>query len=310
MFGYVIPLRSELKMREFDQFRAAYCGLCHSLRERYGFTARFVLNYDFTFLAILLSVGDEAVSYCKKRCVASPIRPRRCIEGGSESFARAAGYSLILTWWKLKDGIADAGPIGGLIYRLACLFLCAAYRRALSDFPDFDAHCRTQLKQLRDLEEAQSGELDRVADAFAAILPFAATGEDDPDRRRILELLLYQTGRWIYLIDAYDDLERDKRSGAYNPLRTRFDATEGALEEADLDWITTTLTHSGNLITSAYNLLPAGPWSGILENIIYLGFPSVTEGVLKRRFRRGKWGQLRGAPSKGSIRQRKEHTAI
>jgi len=307
MFGYVIPVKCELKMREFEQFRAAYCGLCHSLKERYGFIARFVLNYDFTFLAILLSAGNETVSYCKKRCIASPIRPKRCIFGGGEPFSQAAGYSLILSWWKLQDGIADSGPIKGLKYKFPALLLYSAYRRAQADFPDFDTHCRSQLEILRKLEEEGSGELDRVADAFAAILPFAVKGEKDPDRRRVLELMLYQTGRWIYLIDAYDDLEGDKKVGAYNPLIRRFDPGEGLLDEADADWMKTTLAHSGNLITSAYHLLPEGPWSGILENIIYLGFPAVTKAVLERRFRRGTRGLLKAFTS---IRERKEHTAI
>jgi len=299
MFGYVIPVQSELKMREYEQFRRAYCGLCHELKKRYGFAARFVLNYDFTFLALLLSAGDEGVSHCKKRCVARPVRPRCSVEGGA-AFHRAAGMSVILARWKLKDNISDSGPLKGLFYRFAVMLLYLSYRRALGDFPEFDAHCRDQLEKLRALEQVGSGELDRVADSFAAILPFAARGEEDPDRRRILESLLYQTGRWIYLLDAYDDLERDRQSGAYNPLIARFALEGDALSEADAAWMRTTLTHSGNHIASAYNLLPDGPWSGVLENMIYLGFPSVTEGVMERRFRRG--GRILG--------QRKESAAI
>ena len=59
MFGYVLPSRDRLDERERERFRAVYCGLCHMLRERYGFAASLLLNYDFTLLAILLSSGDE-----------------------------------------------------------------------------------------------------------------------------------------------------------------------------------------------------------------------------------------------------------
>ena len=287
MFGYVMPVRCALSEEEVAQFKGAYCGLCHRLRERYGLVARFVLNYDFTFLAILLSQGEEEVLRQKKRCVVSPIR-RRCCILGSEAFSRAAGYSLILTWWKLQDGITDNGPIAGLSHRGAALLLRRAYRRAALDFPEFDRHCRAQIEKLRKLEQAGCTTLDQVADAFAAILPFAAMGEEDREKRRIFEQLLYQTGRWIYLIDAYDDLEKDSKKGDYNPLLARLSPADGKLGEADKARLLTTLAHSANLVASAFNLLPRGQWSGILENIIYLGFPAVTERVLEGRFRRGK----------------------
>ncbi|MCL2842632.1 MAG: DUF5685 family protein [Oscillospiraceae bacterium] len=288
MFGYVIPVQQELKVKELDQFRAAYCGLCHSLQAHYGLSARFILNYDFTFLAILLSVGNEKVKYSNKRCIAHPLKKRKCCVGG-DAFHQAAGFSVILTWWRLRDGVQDSGLFKGLSYRGAGLLLRRAYKKAAQDFPGFDTHCRARLEQLRILEQANSGELDQVADAFAGILSYAAHGIDE-DKERTLMQLLYHTGRWIYLIDAYDDLEQDKQSGNFNPLVARFQVGEAGLTDTDRDWISTTLHHSANLITSAYNLLPAGAWRGILENIIYLGFPAVTERVLNGQFRR-RWGR-------------------
>ena len=108
----------------------------------------------------------------------------------------------------------------------------------------------------------------------------------DEAKRRALTELLYHIGRWIYLIDALDDLEQDKRSGNFNPLLTRFAPTDGALSEADRDWVKTTLHHSANRAAAAYNLLEENPWSGILENIIYLGLPGVTNSVLDGRFKK------------------------
>ena len=295
MFGYVIPVKCELKVREFDAFRAAYCGLCHSLRDRYGLPARFILNYDFTFLAILLSAGEQEIQYTKRRCVARPFRREPCCLVGTASH-QAAGCSLILSWWRLQDGIADHGFVRALPYRLITMLLRSAYRRAARDFPEFDSHCKAQLAALAAFEQAKSPDLDRVADAFAQILPHAAAHVEDVGERRILTELLYQVGRWIYLIDAYDDLEADKQSGNFNPLLTRFAPPDGVLSKADQDWIKTTLTHSANRIAAAYNLLDEGAWSGVLENIIYLGFPAVTNSVLDGRFQRkwGRWSNKRG----------------
>ena len=299
MFGYVIPVKCELKVREFDQFRAAYCGLCHSLRDAYGLPARFILNYDFTFLAILLSAGEAEVQYTARRCVAKPFRRKTCCVGG-DAFRRAAGYSVILGRWRLRDGIADCGFVKGIPTRFAALLLHRAYRRAVRDYPDFDAHCKAQLGLLGTLEQANSPELDRVADAFAQILPHAADHVTDAADRRSLAELLYHTGRWIYLIDAYDDLARDKQTGAFNPLLSRFAPADGVLGTEDKARLETTLNHSVNRLTAAYNLLAEGAWSGILENIIYLGFPAVTKHVLEGGFQR-RWGRWRD-------RERKENT--
>jgi len=289
MFGYVIPVKCELKVKEFDQFRAAYCGLCHSLRDSYGISARFILNYDFTFLAMLLATDKGEVKYKKRRCIAHPFRSKTCSVGG-QAFRQAAGMSVILAHWRLRDAVDDRGFLKSLPYRTVGACLGRAYRRAAKDFPAFDTHCREQLDKLHALEQANSDHLDQVADTFAQILPHAACEIGDQHERRTLEELLYHIGRWIYLIDAYDDLEEDQASGNFNPLRTRFNLTEGKLSDTDKAWILTTLNHSINRLTAAYNLKGETAWSGILENIIYLGLPSVTQSVLSGRFVR-KWGR-------------------
>jgi len=289
MFGYVIPAKCELKVKEFDQFRAAYCGLCHSLRNGYGLSARFILNYDFTFLAMLLGTEQGEVQYTKRRCIAHPFRRKTCCIGGG-AFRQAAGMSIILTRWRLRDAVVDKGFLKGLPYRAIGTFLNSAYRRAARDFPDFDSHCRAQLDKLRTLEQESSGELDQVVDTFAQILPHAANGVETPVERRALEELLYHLGRWIYIIDAYDDLAEDQTSGNFNPLLTRFCPTEDKLSDTDKARVETTLNHSINRLTTAYNLKSETVWSSILENIIYLGLPGVTQSVLSGRFVR-KWGR-------------------
>jgi len=289
MFGYVIPVKCELKVKEFDQFRAAYCGLCHSLRDGYGLSARFILNYDFTFLAMLLGAEQGEVQHTKRRCVASPFRRKTCCVGG-EPFHQAAGMSIILAHWRLRDAVGDKSFLKGMPYRIIGTFLSKAYHHAARDFPDFDTHCQEQLDKLRTLEQERSGALDQVADTFAQILLHAAKGVDDPNERRALEELLYHLGRWIYIIDAYDDLVEDQQSDNFNPLLTRFRLSADKLSDTDKARVETTLNHSINRLTAAYNLKSETAWSGILENIIYLGLPGVTQSVLNGRFVR-KWGR-------------------
>mgnify|MGYP003300678134 CR=1 FL=1 len=92
-----------LPEEEQERFRSVYCGLCHTLGKRYGFGARFILNYDFTFLAILLSEGGAAECGCA-RCVVHPLK-KRCYHKCSPALELAADESVILAYWQLRDGV-------------------------------------------------------------------------------------------------------------------------------------------------------------------------------------------------------------
>ena len=133
MFGYVLPSRDRLDERERERFRAVYCGLCHALRERYGFAASLLLNYDFTLLAILLSSGDEEPCTVR-RCAVHPCKGCRA-QTSTPALEAAADRTVILSWWQLRDHIADHGFWSGLKYRFASLFLRGAYRRAGERLP-------------------------------------------------------------------------------------------------------------------------------------------------------------------------------
>lgn len=194
--------------------------------------------------------------------------------------AAAAGESVILTWWKLRDTVTDGGVFPQLGARMLGLLLRGGYHRAKAQYPDFDRRTAELLAQLRELERENCPSIDRTADCFAQILREAApdTGEAGLDRPR--EQLLYHLGRWLYLVDAVDDREEDRRSGSYNPVAARFPAWSGE----DRDYLRQSMDHSLALAGAAFQLLPENPWSGIVENILYGGLPGVEELVFS-----GKW---------------------
>lgn len=277
MFGYVRPDRSRLSDKEWESYQTVYCGLCHCLQKRCGLAARFILNYDFVFLFLLL---DEVGGGCQtRRCPRHPWRGKPCLTQ-SGTMELCAWESVILAYYKAGDGVADEGFWAGLGSRVARFLLKGAYRKANAHCPDFDYQVAMCLWELDELERQNSPQLDRVADAFARLLGAAApaTGEETLDRPR--GQLLYHLGRWIYLADAVDDLARDRQRGRYNPVAARFG------EQVDLDYLDTTMGHSLALAQSAFQLLPRTPWSGMLENILYLGLPGVQKLVIA-----GKWNQ-------------------
>ena len=127
MFGYVRPPQ-DLPEEELKRFGRAYCGLCHALGERYGTAARFILNYDFTFLAILLSEKEDGPIH-HGRCAAHPVHGRERLES-SPALALAADESVILAYWQARDGVEDHDRFHGLKYRGASAVLERAYRKA------------------------------------------------------------------------------------------------------------------------------------------------------------------------------------
>jgi len=276
VFGYVRPCQPELKCRDFDRYKAAYCGLCQCLRQRYGLLAPMFLSYDLTFLALLLWQEGEPFQPCSGRCHVKPWARRAMCPAGP-TLQLAADESVILTWWKLRDGVADGKGWKKLGPWTLSVLLRPAYRKAAGLRPEFDRRVRSHLERLARLEREQCPSMDRPADAFACLLRDAVPEED-----RINREILYHTGRWIYLADARDDLEQDRRDGAYNPLVLRYGP------QVDDEALGDTMTHSLELAQAAFQLGDFGERTPILENILYLGLPLVQRAVFD-----GSWSRIK-----------------
>ena len=281
MFGYV-RLPQDLPEEERNRFGRAYCGLCHTLGTRYGPAARFILNYDFTFLAILLSEKEEGPIH-HGRCAAHPVHGRDRLES-SPALDLAADESVILAYWQARDGVEDHDWLHGLKYRAVSAVLEPAYRKAAALRPDFDESTRRQLRLLAELEGEHCPSIDRAADTFAILLRGAAQSVGEPVRRRVLEQIFYHLGRWVYLVDAADDLKKDAASGNYNPVALRYGLLEGVWTEESRTGFAATLDHSIHMMATAFELWDFGVWTPVLKSTLYTGLFRVGKAVLDGTF--------------------------
>lgn len=279
MYGYIRPDRSQLRLRELENYQAAYCGLCHALSAQCGVFARLTVSYDLTLLAMLLS--DKEAYACTKRCIRHPFSKRKCL-CASTATKVSAERGMILSWWKLQDSLQDERGIKRIVWQIAGLFLRKSYMRAAQNHPEFDRFTAQQLEKLRSLEQASSSSIDRTADCFAKIL--SACAQDTGEKQRILEELLYHVGRIIFLLDAADDREEDEKTGSYNPLVLRYPLWDKEAQEA----FRRTLSHSFNSAEVAFHLLPDNAFTPIVENILTLGLPQMTDMVLSGQWRNRK----------------------
>lgn len=266
MFGYVTVHKEELKIKEYDVYRSFYCGLCKKLKTEYGFSSRLILNYDSVFLALLLSSVLEEDTVCiPERCIAHPFN-KRPVRRKSVCLSYSAGVMLILALLKLSDNIKDDKSIKDLF---ASFFLLKARFRVKKKYGDLYSECKKHIKALSSLEKENCENPDAAAHEFASILErlFAPSFVEDETQRRILSHLGYSLGRFIYLLDAYEDFNEDKKRKRYNPY-----LANGALPEKKefTDSLTFTLSSFGN----SYELLDVKQNKEILDNIIYLGLPA------------------------------------
>ncbi len=279
MFGYIRPLKSELKIREYECYRAAYCGLCNSLRKRFGMSAGFILNYDFTFLALLLSYSENFdTSVVKKRCLVCPTG-RKCIQ--SEAYDKAADISVILTYLKLSDDVSDSSFFGGLFRaRIPRAFLRNAYSRAAKRCPDYHKNVRSLYADLCGLEQQKIPSLDEPADKFALML--ASIAESDCSNKRILHEMFYHIGRFIYIIDALDDFENDVENNEYNPIEARYGEQSKTDKDIVKAEVVETLRQSARAVLRAFELLDSRDNAGLIRNIIELGMEASIQRVINK----------------------------
>lgn len=269
MFGYIAPCRPELRIREEKEYKAWYCGLCRELGHRYGQTARLGLSYDCAFIALLLSGASGLGGWDMARCPYKPA-PKRPMASPCWPVAYGADLNVLLAWYKMQDDWQDERkPLAGL-GRMAWRGYA---RRAEQRAPELAQAVEAGIRELTALEKENCKELDAPADAFARMM--RAVGRAAPltdSSGRVMPHVLYHLGRWVYLIDAWDDRHKDREKGAYNP----FLAAGASREQAAF------LLHlSLNEATDAYELLGIDLHKGLLDNIIYVGCPGNTRRILE-----------------------------
>lgn len=277
MFGYIHPFRPELKCKDLDLYKATYCGLCCTLRQRYGLLAPMFLSYDLTFLALLLEEVQDCYQLTKGRCHGNPLCKKHRVPT-SEALNRCGDITVILAWFQLKDNIRDDGILKRTVARLLCCLLQPSYKKAEKQLSAFSQKVAENLQTLHRLEQECCSSMDQAADCFGSILRETVPNHLPQGKIRCLEQILYHVGRWIYLIDACDDFERDKKTQSYNPLRYRFG------EDIQQDSLATTLNHSIYMAKSALDFVDFGVRTGVIENIFQYGLPQVQDAVIHGRW--------------------------
>ncbi len=219
MFGYIQPDIPYLYFKDATLYKALYCGLCKSIGRSCGQTARFGLSYDMTFLSALLhNIKNTDVTIEKQRCAANIFtrRPMALDDGITKT---VACLNTLLTYYKLTDDILDEHK-----GRISRAFFKRGYKKAKALHPDAAEIVKARMAELFELEKAECASLDMAADPFGlmiADLSDYCLGESATGYTR---KLFYGVGKWVYLIDALDDYDKDVKKKNYNPFVSAYKA--------------------------------------------------------------------------------------
>jgi hypothetical protein len=282
MFGYIKTYKPEMKIREYDAYKAVYCTLCKQLKKDYGLFARFTLNFDYTFLAMIrMSAKKSEVSVCEGRCPYKPFAKCNHIECRDTELSFSAAVAMLMMYYKIKDTIADE-PFFHRLLGYCLLPLAANWRKkATKRFPEIETMIRNFIHQQNQVEQSEQIGIDcfcePTAHALAEIFSYDIA---DSATQRILWVLGYNIGKWVYLVDGLDDFISDRKKGRFNPYLRRLGNHASAKEVAN--FAKSQLNVCIDEGVKAYSLLNNKNFAPILENILVLGLEQVQNDVIRK----------------------------
>lgn len=260
MFGYVLTNFKTLSEAERGRFKAMYCGMCKTLHTRYGNLSRFTLSYDMTFLATVLSALYEPEETCgQEKCLPHPIKPHDYVVNPIMDYA--VDMNIALAYHKCADNWQDdRNPL----FAAAQLALRRSYRRVQQLHPDKCRVIEEWMDGIRAIEAGGCEEIDPPMNLTGHMLgTLFQYGESywADQLYRMGEGL----GRFIYFMDAYDDLKKDVRHRKYNPLKSMMHQEN--FEEICKDGMTMMIADCAD----AFEQLPVVKDADLIRNILYSG---------------------------------------
>lgn len=272
MFGYVVMNKPEIKFKDFDLYRSFYCGLCRELKDKYGISGQISLTYDMTFVVILLSaLYEPPTRKGTTRCIIHPVRKQSVRRNAVTGYA--ADMNVLLTYHKCRDDWEDEKKAMALGYSKV---LQGKVRKLDKKYPEKSRRIQELLKELSEMEKAGEHDIDKMSGCFGRIMEEIFAWKQDVWENSLRRMGFF-LGKFIYLLDAYDDVEGDIKNENYNPFSEQY-IMEGFDEQ-----VRQILIMMMSQTCREFEKLPIIKYTDILRNILYSGVWVRFEAVQKQR---------------------------
>ena len=284
MFGYIIVDKPSLRIREYDYYRATYCGLCHTMGKCTGCLSRMTLSYDVTFFALVREMlTNTEIEFVKKRCVRHPIKKINTVIINSE-LEYSACIGAQLAFGKIVDNINDEKGIKRFVAQVCQVIFQKMDKKSFEQIPKMSELINEKLSLISQIENERTPSIDAPAEVFGDMMAGLLSFELEGATKLIAEKIGKRIGRWIYIVDAFDDYEADRKSGSYNPFVLLYDGADFTAD--DLESISKMLEAELALAFSAIDLLDEDVdknRSEIIKNVLCLGMPASVKRVLESK---------------------------
>lgn len=259
MFGYVTIDKMELKFKEYYSYKGYYCGLCMSLKNKYNNFSRLTLNYDMTFLILLLSsLYEPENNIYNSRCIVHPTKKQLIIQ--NEITEYAAGINIILSYYNLKDNWDDEKDVKSLVI---ARMLKRNFKKASQELVLKSEKIQERLLNISMFEKQNTDDIDEVSNEFGHLMEEIILYKTDVWENTLRKIGFF-LGKYIYLLDAYEDIEKDKKNNSYNPFNN--------LKVENIDkYAKEILMLNLSFLSEEVEKLPLVQDKEIIENIIYSG---------------------------------------
>lgn len=272
MFGYVVMNKPEIRFKDFDLYRSFYCGLCRELREKYGISGQITLTYDMTFVVVLLSaLYEPPTRKGTTRCVIHPVCKQPVRKNAATEYG--ADMNVLLTYYKCMDDWEDEKKFAALGYGK---ILQRKNNRLSYRYPEKAEKIRKLLEELSQMEKAGETDIDKMSGCFGRIMEEIFAWKTDVWEGSLRRMGFY-LGKFIYILDAYDDVEKDVKNGNYNPFAEKY-IMKGFDEQ-----VRQLLIMMMAQTCREFEKLPIIKYTDILRNILYSGVWCRFEAIARKR---------------------------
>ena len=272
MFGYVLINKEELKFKEYDVYKSYYCGLCQTLNNRSGRFAQLTLNYDMTFLQLLLTGLYEPKTKLENfRCKIHPFK--KSIKRRNEITDYIADMNLFLAYLNCIDDWEDEKKLSRKIYTI---IVKNKVKKIKKQYPEKTAKLEAILKKSSEYEKKKEHDIDKISSYSGELMSELFLYKED-EWKQTLSRMGFFLGKYIYIIDAYEDIEKDLKQGNYNPFSEIYQN-----EDFD-DFVNQILTMMISECAREFEELPIIEDVDILRNILYSGVWAKFQSIRNKR---------------------------
>ena len=292
MFGYVKTDKPEMKIKEYEAYRGLYCSLCKAMGKHFGVFARLTLSYDITFLVLTrLSFMGTLPCFDGGRCAFNPTKKCSYCTNAEEELKYASAISMMMFYHKVRDNISDGSVLKKILMYMLLPWATLKYKKAKKIYGEIAEIIETCMSKQAETEKKNSASTDEAAHQSAEALGrITAYNIDDPEGN--IYRFGYGIGKWVYLTDAFDDIEKDLKDGSYNVFINKYNLTRDSFNDEIKQEITATINMCSVFFIEAYENTKGRTLSPIMENIIYEGMhkslDKIISGETKKKKSKGK----------------------